>query len=625
MALQHLVESYIPKLGDAFKVERRPITESDISKLSTERLSESTKRYLEKNSVVTLEGKNVWKLPISRYDNENANGRVYEKRLWDRVIQEQTDAYQGNTGLADHPLSESDGEFKNAAVVWLNIGLDESTKTVWGEGIFVGDNGRLAEEVMEAGGRVGFSSSGFGELDESRAKYVRWDTYQLERPADIVLNPSQKVFGKAGMKVTKESVDPLNEVKSKPWAFEPKEDEEIKDTSKNEVKSKPWAFEPKEDEEIKDTSKKEKVCEYCHKSYPCDCIKKDKDDKKQETVMSIKLDKYSVRKFNEDFDRYFNSALAEKDLTKRLSELEDILSYFDETSEDPRITKIKEAIDQTNEAIDKAIREHTKFAEDFGISDTEVLKESVKTLAQNTEYYERTADEWRKIAEGLQDKVQKLLAILETRPTVEAYKVATSFSENLKKTFLKKEAMLLSKISQLEGNVAKHMSIEEKLVTDLKAHDATINGLNTKIGKYAEYTKGLKAKISEFAQDKANEAVKIQEKADRASRINIQPSGHMKTRFEGFNESSDVSEYYADLVARHGTDISPYEEDIKSCKTLREAMMVYTKALSRLGVSSTFKVTEALEPEERKSLIESQTNSRIRTKRNALNLPLGWE
>jgi hypothetical protein len=585
MALQHLVESYIPKLGDAFKVERRPITESDISKLSSERLSESTKLYLEKNSVATLNGKTVWKVPISRYDNENANGRVYEKRLWDRVIQEQAEAYQGNTGLADHPLSESDGEFKSAAVVWLNIGLDESTKTVWGECIFVGDHGRLAEEIMEAGGRVGFSSSGFGELDESRAKYVRWDTYQLERPADIVLNPSQKVFGKAGMKVTKESTNNLKE----------------------------------SDESMNDKS--EDSCT-CGKT-PCTCKDK-KDDKKQETVMSIKLDKYSVRKFNEDFDRYFNSALAEKDLPKRLSELEDILSYFDETSEDPRIAKINEAIDKTNEAIAKAIREHTKFAEDFGIEDTEALKESVKTLAQNTEYYERTADEWRKIAEGLQDKVQKLMAVLETRPTVEAYKVATTFSENLKKTFLRKEAMLLAKISQLENTINKHMKIEEKLVTDLKDHDATIVGLNKKIGQYVEYTKGLKAKITEFAQAKAEEAVKIQEKADRATRINIQPSGHMKTKFEGFNESSDVSEYYADLVARHGADITPYEEDIKSCKTLREAMMVYTKALSRLGVSNTFKVTEALEPEDRKALIESQTNSHIRTKRNALNLPDGW-
>jgi hypothetical protein len=589
MALMHLVESYIPEANSAFKIERRHISEADITKINKEHLSESTKIYLEKNNIADLSEKSVWKVPISRYDNENANGRVYEKRLWDRVIQEQTEAYQGNIGLADHPKAEDEGEFKEAAVVWLNLGLDENSKIVWGECIFVGPNGRLAEEVMEAGGRIGFSTSGFGELDESRAKYVRWDTYQLERPADIVLNPSQKVFGTSSMKVHKESITESNKKFNK--------DVDNKD-SKNEESSKDI-----DDKKIKNN------------------------DEKQESIMnsSLKLDRYSVRKFNEDFENYFNTALAEKDLTKKLSDLEDLLEYFDITSNDPRILKINDAITNTNIAIGKAIHEHSKLVEDFGIDEVSKLEESVKTLAENTKYYEKTADEWKSLAEGLQDKVQKLMAILETRPTVEAYKVAVEFSEKLKNSFLTKEAVLIKKINQLESTIQKHIVIEEKLVKDLKANDVTINDLKENLNKYVEGYKAVKTKLNNINKAKIQEQTEKIEIEENKKKINIQPQGRMINKFKGFNESEEVSEYYEDLVARHGDDITPYEEDIKNCKTLREAMLIYNKALTRMGVDSTFKLTEALEPEDRKKLIESQTNSRIITKRNKLNLPQGWE
>jgi archaellum component FlaF (FlaF/FlaG flagellin family) len=72
--------------------------------------------------------------------------------------------------------------------------IDKENNLVYGIGTFVGPYGHLAQEIIDAGGRVGFSSSGFGEL-EADGETVNPDTYQIERLADVVLNPSQSVYG----------------------------------------------------------------------------------------------------------------------------------------------------------------------------------------------------------------------------------------------------------------------------------------------------------------------------------------------------------------------------------------------------------------------------------------------
>jgi hypothetical protein len=72
--------------------------------------------------------------------------------------------------------------------------VDDLNDLVYGIGSFVGPYGHLAQEIIDCGGRVGFSSSGFGELMPD-GHTVNPDTYQIERLADVVLNPSQDVYG----------------------------------------------------------------------------------------------------------------------------------------------------------------------------------------------------------------------------------------------------------------------------------------------------------------------------------------------------------------------------------------------------------------------------------------------
>lgn len=138
----------------------------------------------------------IWQFPISKVNDKehpNLNGRVYGKKLWENVINNQADVWKGGTGLANHPADDEDGDFMKQSIVWLDgfIGDDD---IVYGIGTFVGEGGELARQIIGVGGRIGFSSSGYGDFLSDKMT-VDPDSYEIDRFADLVLNPSQGVFG----------------------------------------------------------------------------------------------------------------------------------------------------------------------------------------------------------------------------------------------------------------------------------------------------------------------------------------------------------------------------------------------------------------------------------------------
>lgn len=143
-----------------------------------------------------LDNIELWQFPISRINtkqNPNSNGRVYNRELWENIINNQVEVWKGGTGLADHPEGNKDGEFMKQSIVWLDgfIGDDD---IIYGIGSFIGEGGALARQIIGLGGRVGFSSSGYGDF-LSDGITVDPSTYEIDRLADLVLNPSQGVFG----------------------------------------------------------------------------------------------------------------------------------------------------------------------------------------------------------------------------------------------------------------------------------------------------------------------------------------------------------------------------------------------------------------------------------------------
>lgn len=127
--------------------------------------------------------------PISRYDVKNGNGRTYSRKLWEKVIAEQKNNYYGSLGFMNHPEKRED--MRDVAIVWKNgrIGDDGF---VWWEGFFVGPYGETCYDILLNGGKIGLSSVGDGDLDVQGN--VIPESYKILRPADIVYDPSQKVF-----------------------------------------------------------------------------------------------------------------------------------------------------------------------------------------------------------------------------------------------------------------------------------------------------------------------------------------------------------------------------------------------------------------------------------------------
>lgn len=130
----------------------------------------------------------VQKVPVSKF-TENLNNRVYPKRLWEKVQKE--GSAEGTLCLADHPSDDTDGSVKDIVGVWRNFRVNESNCTA--DLYLIGKHGKQFLEVLQAGGKCGLSSVGFGELLEDE-KTVNPDTYELVRVSDWVLTPSQGVY-----------------------------------------------------------------------------------------------------------------------------------------------------------------------------------------------------------------------------------------------------------------------------------------------------------------------------------------------------------------------------------------------------------------------------------------------
>ena len=154
----------------------------DVSKTGSIHLIES--RSGEKFKALGI----VESVPVSKF-TENLNNRVYPKKLWEKVYKEK--AAEGTLCLADHPSDDTDGSVKDIVGVWRNFKVNENTCSA--DLYLIGKHGKQFLEVLQAGGKCGLSSVGFGELMEDD-KTVNPDTYELVRVSDWVLTPSQGVY-----------------------------------------------------------------------------------------------------------------------------------------------------------------------------------------------------------------------------------------------------------------------------------------------------------------------------------------------------------------------------------------------------------------------------------------------
>lgn len=132
----------------------------------------------------------VYRFPFTRPNEENLNGRIYPYALWDKVFA----SSPVTLSLVDHP-EEGAGDPARVWAVLRNPGYNRDKSLAYVD-CYIIDNelGRTALGVLQAGGDVGLSSSGFGDF-EADGKTVDPESFELERYFDWVLEPSYSVFG----------------------------------------------------------------------------------------------------------------------------------------------------------------------------------------------------------------------------------------------------------------------------------------------------------------------------------------------------------------------------------------------------------------------------------------------
>ena len=537
------------RLIESFSINRKDVQELPVIERALVEASDG-KKY---------ETKKKYRVDVSRFI-ENLNNRVYSKKLWENVIGNQKHIWEGSFALADHP--EDEGSFKDVMGVWSNLHINENTETVKADITFVGPYGAKAQEILEAGGKIGFSSSGFGDLKED-GKTVDENTYQIERIADCVLNPSQKVYGS------------------------------IQDEIKDSVETKPT----------------NSISE--------------KDEKKEHVKMSAnKQSKFEERRFRETIESYFSS-LEEgvHSPDSKLKELKELLSYFDESSPVDLREKIETEISNTEAVIQESVKKAHALKETFGTDNPDEFKEGFSKLATETQLYERQADDWKKIAETLQVSIKELKEELDARPTVEQYENALASVKETKKHFIKKLNTASSLLNNKEKNLNENAKIYKEMVKELQEAYSKLASETKKSASLKEEVKVLTKTVSDLKEFNEDQMNVFKSKIKEMTALPEVKHVHQKEMFKHYNENSKVKSYYEDLERQHGKEILPFKEKILGCKTLFEAMRIYTNALAEMS-ASLYTIHTGDEAENR-TLVESATNSKISHKRE-LNLPEGW-
>ena len=478
-------------------------------------------------------GPKLYKFPVARIndaDHPNLNGRVYTRELWDNVINKQQDNWKGLCGLSDHPEGDDPGQFKQSSIVWLDMMIDDLNKIVWAIGSFVGQYGHLAQEIIEAGGRIGFSSSGFGELMMD-GKTVNPDTYQIERVADIVLNPSQGVYGD----VTDEQHPNIEYTSQKAIVAEA-----IKEIPNNKL-SENIAVEaptPQAKEPLSAILKEKE-----NTNLEINSVVPETNGENKEMAENVENKKALVLSEAEEkkLKKYIKQFLTESNdihnPIDRLKELDEIM----EMVESGEIHDLKEDVEKELIAerarLEEMVKDAQSIQDEFGVS-AKVFAENAKKVAQVADALE---EENNNLKENAQ-KAEKESTLLteqthdfETLCAALTERVQTLFTENKK---LKKENNVLTVENAALKDKASKVTCLMKEATGLKAD-------NQKLKLKAD----LRTRKSAALQESANEKTAIIEQKNRKLVAELNNLKETNASLESSNKKFEKK--YAILVTRY--------------------------------------------------------------------------
>ena len=608
------------KISDA---ERNALIESLSARKGDVKLTEATAKLLRENKI----GASKWSFPISRVDYINANLRRYSKALWERVIRDQKHIWEGCVGLADHPPGDADPEFKHSAVVWSNMRMDETNKLVWADAVFVGEKGRLAEEILEAGGKVGFSTAGLGDLErvtenvggQFREFYeVIPSEFLIERIADVVPNPSQDVFGILDMRVA-ETASESGRDHAVAQKLEPAEGRLVNSMSQVEpVEGEPADIPefsetdplplPTEDvREEGDTSLRESEgadaagqtsgeFQAAAPENVSTVTQPGKRDKKDEgdRDMSTQMTAYEQRRVREDIAKFLERADSLSNPKDQLREYREIAQYVKDTGMQDLQASVQKRIETANTALASILERGTEFTEIFGtdLSAKDVQK-AIGDLNSVKENLSETSYDWKLVSTKMAKQLKKFVEavdVLKDRPTHAAHtalkKRSKRVEETLRRQMQASRAEASAKLNALEKDLTKAHNAMRNYIKDSKEREKQdqkrILELTKANKQLKESMKTLKERaenaVTEYMRDDVKYLVESGRGATKQS-TDYRRANRSLTEAASTTSSktakNEVREYYDSLLRKYGSSILPHSRSILEARSYREAVNTF--------------------------------------------------
>lgn len=588
--MEKLVESFVA--GSSGKLAYRLLSDNEVSQEIREAYEKVNQKILkEENSLKSsvkavkesLEGTakdlndkagvskfKVWKFPISRFGNRNGNGRIYTRELWENVINNQQDTWKGAVGLMDHPTGDDDGSLKHSAIVWYDMEIDDANQVIWGVGSFVGIYGhQVAEDIILHGGKIGFSSSGFGDVmaDGTVANYI------IERPADIVLNPSQNVYGS----VDDPAIDNQNITYTKQQPVAPTSNQETSSSMTENIKESVEANKPTE-QPTKLTESSNALAFASAKDFVDrqidECNKIENPTEKLEAA-------YKLRAFVQE-------NLDDKETSEKL----DALLKESQLEIEQSVAKLMDLKEQLNgQDLDSAIKDGAtaksvlaKFS-----SSTNSLKEAATVLAKRLNAAKAENErlnrklEYARHANDLKDerfkttvredaaKSNKEKKALVNRMLIEAKKIQKrqSVAESrltLAKSNLRKANATITKLREDNNNLASSISSLKKQLAEANKKIVSLTSLSESNKKLADTAKAANDRLEKALQESSNVYSDMSE-------LQEDTSDYRKVLDNG----NEVDAFYKGLYEKYGDHVLPFEKEIRESANYSDAFNKFLK------------------------------------------------
>ena len=643
--------SDLTRFVESASIDHRLIQNASEHELK-ESMSHMEKKLVESISDDTSKG---WWVPISHFGNyKNGNGRIYNTKLWENVINNQREVWCGSPMLTDHPAGDSDGNPRDICGVWIDAKFGpagpDGVGIVYGLLVPSGHNGQDLRDHLQNGLRIGTSSSGFGKLMRD-GMTVDPDTFQIERLADWVLNPSQGTFfsyDESSDDILDKTIRESNEfnVESAAEMLQDAADVGLYDANGDYVDNVMSAA----DRFDFTDSQKGEIRDYLTELYS-----EKKNNKENKVVKDSKITKLEEKKFRRDMESFLEDANNLKDPQERLKEFKEIRSYLDEGICSDLKEKVEQKIAEEEAYIKNALKEQAELHDELGIESTKDLKEKLTKIVQDQKLVEKEAGDWKKVSEKLQSKLMEANKELKERATVEYTEFQKNKIESLTEQMKEhdgKSVEVLKSLSEAYKKLKEENEELEAQVADLEEKNADLQkqlestqmklelanneheNLYKNYAKVCQESKKAKEVIGKYKTLVENQRVKVESvlkkmddlkamnesktktisslsKEAKESQLKLKEAAIKELR-ERQAELSDTEAYYEELYQKYGNEVVPFKEKIANAPSMRDAQNVFLfKVLPELNESRNIDRTRIPEtlytsPEERAKAINGK-------------------